>query len=284
MDYSLEELLPIVARLSERYTRKESSSVTYETAEMLMEAVLTCVREGLENGDRAVAGGEKPKAEQIYQRGRERIEEKAQEAKRIYEELMSGWEDYGCLNYRDTVRTGMMEFFSRYDVQFQPQNHLLTLDYPLLCPLPQQCGADLILGYLKRVRIEKAFLDCFRREQVIRLMDRVSPDGRKNYMGNLCELVLLAACGRMIADQPVGELMLNSRDLDEIQEAFSGAGRPEAEAKVRWFLRRIGEQVPCAGTAGYLEQAAPGFAARIFNGIQSDCLGAVFFIQEFPMA
>ena len=214
MDYSLEELLPIVARLSERYTRKESSSVTYETAEMLMEAVLTCVREGMENGERAVAGGEKPKAEQIYQRGRERIEEKAQKAKRIYEELMTGWEDYGCLNYRDTVRTGMMEFFARYDAQFQPQNHLLTLDYPLLCPLPKQCGADLILGYLKRVRIEKAFLDCFRREPVIRLMDRVSPDGRKNYMGNLCEPVLLAACGCMIADQPVGELMLNSMRRD----------------------------------------------------------------------
>ena len=34
-----EELMALIVRLSEEYTHKESSSVTYETAAMLMEAV-----------------------------------------------------------------------------------------------------------------------------------------------------------------------------------------------------------------------------------------------------
>ena len=45
MEYQLEELLPITAWLADKYTSKESSSVTYDTAQMLMEAVIYCVKE-----------------------------------------------------------------------------------------------------------------------------------------------------------------------------------------------------------------------------------------------
>ena len=38
MGYQPEELIPIVAELAAAYTGYEHSSVTYETAEMLMEA------------------------------------------------------------------------------------------------------------------------------------------------------------------------------------------------------------------------------------------------------
>ena len=40
MDYEMEELVPIVGKLAEKYTAHESTSITYEKAEQLMEAVL----------------------------------------------------------------------------------------------------------------------------------------------------------------------------------------------------------------------------------------------------
>ena len=43
--FSMEELLPIVAELAEKYTSGESSSVTYERAQGLMQAVLYCINE-----------------------------------------------------------------------------------------------------------------------------------------------------------------------------------------------------------------------------------------------
>ena len=45
MEYQMEELLPLVSALTDKFTSKESSSVTYETAQMLMEAVLFCIQE-----------------------------------------------------------------------------------------------------------------------------------------------------------------------------------------------------------------------------------------------
>ena len=42
MDYEMEELVPIVGKLAEKYTANESTSITYEKAEQLMGAVLYC--------------------------------------------------------------------------------------------------------------------------------------------------------------------------------------------------------------------------------------------------
>ena len=49
-NYSPEELLPIVAELAASYTGDEHSSISYEKAGQLMEAVLYCIEEvGEEN-------------------------------------------------------------------------------------------------------------------------------------------------------------------------------------------------------------------------------------------
>ena len=40
MTYKMEELLPVVGKLAEKYTSFESTSVTYEKAEQLMGAAL----------------------------------------------------------------------------------------------------------------------------------------------------------------------------------------------------------------------------------------------------
>lgn len=45
MGYEIEELVPIVGKLAEKYTSKESTSITYEKAQQLMEAVLYCIHE-----------------------------------------------------------------------------------------------------------------------------------------------------------------------------------------------------------------------------------------------
>ncbi len=42
--YDMNDLVPIVAMLTEKYTGNDSSSVTYEKANQLMEAVVYCIR------------------------------------------------------------------------------------------------------------------------------------------------------------------------------------------------------------------------------------------------
>ena len=66
-EYSKEELLPVVAKLAERYMGYEHTSITYERAQMLMEAVIYCIKE-LEQSEETGQQEEVDQQEEVYQR------------------------------------------------------------------------------------------------------------------------------------------------------------------------------------------------------------------------
>ena len=66
--YDMNELLPVVARLTKRYTGIESSSVTYEKANQLMGAVIYCIRE-IENGEAGALISQQQNAMQAFEAG-----------------------------------------------------------------------------------------------------------------------------------------------------------------------------------------------------------------------
>lgn len=76
MNYELTELVPIVGKLAEKYTSGESTSVTYEKAEQLMEAVLYCIHELEKAGDNMPVSKEQMTAQRAYETGMVYVEEK----------------------------------------------------------------------------------------------------------------------------------------------------------------------------------------------------------------
>ena len=68
MDYEMEELVPIVGKLAEKYTSHESTSITYEKAEQLMGAVLYCIHELWESSGNAPSLNKKLSAEILRRR------------------------------------------------------------------------------------------------------------------------------------------------------------------------------------------------------------------------
>ena len=280
MDYTMEDLLPIVKELAEKYTGRESSSVTYETARMLMDAVIYCVQENADQADGAAgvpaARSEIP-ARKAYETGCALVLEKARQAKAVYEEILEDYYDYGCRNYRDTVGKGMMQFFLRYDPRFCPQDHLLTLDYPAAGALGDARGVDLILKYLRAIRLEQKFLDAFERPAVESLLERLTPDYQNNYMDNIAQAVLLAAIGCGIAHKPVGLLKLDREDYDRIGYCLEGKSGVETEACIRTVMNHLLETFcPKEDTMKiYFSVCCPGFAIRIQHGLRHHALDKV---------
>ena len=195
MNYEMEELLPIVAELADKYTSKESTSIPYETAQMLMGAVIYCIREYWRDeeskaGIIAADGGNLPDARLAYEKGYELVLKKTRLAKALYDEIIADFEDYGCRNYSDTIRLGMPQFFLRYDARFSPQDHLLTLDYPCMGGPIQESGVDLIFEYLKKIREEQRILETFEPEEVREILEEVCPEYEELFFDNICEAVL----------------------------------------------------------------------------------------------
>lgn len=275
--HNQEELLPIIKRLMERYTSKESSSVPYETAKMLAEAVVYCIDEWLDMcGDQPTDG--KTNLKLFYTKGYEAVIRKVEEAGTLYNEMIEGFEDYGCRCYKETIGMGMPEFFLRYDAEFNPQNHMLTLDYPSLRLNYDSCGIDLVFQYLKDINLEKGFLEQFPAESIRILLRRFQGHFKIPYMENLCNLVMLQAIGCIIAEQSVIHLELDESGIEIIRYQFKGSEEGEMEAELRSYIRILCYRIEEEGAVTYFTHQASEYTIRIKQGIEQGCLEEVFLI------
>lgn len=292
--YAIEELLPAAAKLAAKYTSGESSSVSYETAQMLMEAVIYCIQEeaaedmsGTENADKnedpdmgecrvPEKKGSPKDILSVYEAGYRRVVRKTERCRELYEILIENFEDYGCRNYRNTVLKGIPQFFLRYDARFCPQDHLLTLDYPCMEEIGGSRGADKIYRYLKGLCQEKRFLELFARSAVAELLRRLMPDYELIYFENICYQVLLNTLGCMIAGENPQSLKLSEDGYKKIYDFFKGDSKEAVKQKVSGLMRILAEKLKLDGAWEYFGKASADYAARILNGIENDSLGGVF--------
>ena len=85
---------------------------------------------------------------EAYETGAAPVEQKVTASLQIYNEMMNSFSDYENVCLYDTIANGLPEFYKWYDCRFEPQNTILTLDYPIITDLSTHTGIDRIL--LKR--------------------------------------------------------------------------------------------------------------------------------------
>lgn len=277
-DYPQEELVAIVARLAAEYTGYEHSSVTYEKAQGFMEAVLYCINESEH------AGGGTPalrdaSAEEMYESGRRIVTEKVGKLREIYNEMIVGFEDYGCEFLKETVACGIPAFLLRYDAKFAPQETLLTLDYPILKDLSASSGIDRVLEYVTCISAEQRFLGKFGSAYVTEVLEAY--DGNYGeFAENICDIVLKNLIGHMLSDKPLDSKGFDGAELESAEKMLRGksdeALARETAMLLQIFLERYYENE--AVLADYLKNDIPNITARIRCCVQNHCLDRIFLI------
>ena len=154
MEYEMEELITIVGRLAEKYNAHESTSMTYEKAEQLMEAILYCIHETEQFGDSFMVSAGTMPIQRMYEVGALYVEKKVKKALDLYNEMLPTFVYYGNRCLYDTFIKGMPEFFKWYDMRFEPQNTILTLDYPVMKDISGYTGIDKIYEFIVCIRLE----------------------------------------------------------------------------------------------------------------------------------
>lgn len=253
MQYEMEELLPIVSELAEKYTSGESTSITWEKAQMLMEAVLYCLEEydlacpGTDDcnakgsrGDQnmsaaagSLAGG--ISVRERYKRGRALVFEKVSGIRKIFNELAGWFEDYGVRCLHDTVRKGIPEFLKWYDFAFCPQDTILTLDYPLFIDVTALRGADAVYRYICGIRTEQRFLGRFDRSYVMRVLEKYDPE-YQDMVENICGIVLPGIIGHMALRKPLNEAGFGMQEYAGLCAIFEGKSIPDIKNTVEYFI------------------------------------------------
>ena len=288
MEYTMMELLPVVQYLSERYTGKESGSVTYDMANQLMEAVLYCIREFEHAGQWGQTGAEpqstalydqacRPAAIQAYDEGYRLVLEKTSQAKTLYDNITKRFHSYGCTACFDTVIKGMPSFFLYYDARFNPQNHILTLDYPVLISQEHLNGVDRIMAYLHCIQAEQKFLGKFPEPLVRQALAGQQPDYGQ-MVENLAGMMLRYCLGRMMAGKPLDGDGFEPSDYETVKRSVAACGRQELEENLAKLLEILinqgygGDRQLCQ----YLSDHIPDFASMLLHGAEHGCMDAMF--------
>lgn len=75
-----------------------------------------------------------------------------------------------------TAKYGLVLSESWYDAEFEPQNTILTLDYPVLKDLSVYSGIDRVYEFIACVRAEKILLELFSEDYVINILRKYNCD------------------------------------------------------------------------------------------------------------
>ena len=246
--YGLEELLPIVTKLAGRYTSYESTSVTYETAGKLMEAVQFCIRMAQEQEAGAVPNPpkmypstdskrKKILASDAYETGVQKILQKVKDAKEQYNLMIVRFCDYGNKNYGETVKKAIPGFFRYYDVRFAPQETLITMDYPTLSQLHVYQGIEAIERYIECICLEQEFLEKLPMEYIVQILNDY--DGEyQNQFYNICRIVLRHVLGCMMIQKPMG-LPATEEDYYKLQGKVDKMGKEATKKLLEKLLKQL---------------------------------------------
>lgn len=270
-DFSVEELLPIVAELAEKYTSGESSSVTYERAQGLMQAVLYCIKEtGREENGKVLSQAEMS-AKEVYHSGYRMVVEKAKKTAALYNEMVCEFQDYGNENYRDTVTKAIPGFLQYYDARFEPYETIITMDYPTITPVTGITGVDAVYEYVKYISFEQQFLNKFPGEYVCSILEKHCRDYGKQFF-NLCGIILRHVIVRM--------LLVGDMTYEGLEELVAGKETDDVEKMLKRTLHRLIEEAYEGDERleNYLQHELRDFAYDLVNGRQYGYLEKVVVI------
>lgn len=277
MTYNPEELVPIVAKLAEKYTSKESTSITYEKAQQLMEAVIYCIHECELNGKLSLLSADGISAQRMYEIGIRRVEEKVKETLKVYNEMMSYFSSYENACLYDTVVKGLPEFFKWYDCKYEPQNTILTLDYPLLLDISQYTGIDKIYDFVLCIQVEQKFLKKFSSSFIMKILSKYNKN-YKTMIDNLCEVVLMNVVSHILSGKKLEELQFEPKEYEHMQVLLQTETLSDLRIMIKNAVERLVREhyENDEYMLNYLYKAVDNISVRMKNAADSGNLHYLF--------
>lgn len=236
-----DELVAIVAELAHQYAGGDSTSITWERAQMLMDGALYCLNEYekfLDGRCPMQTAGSGLTCLEAYRIGHQLVMDKARELREIYNRLMPDFDDFGMECLRDTAVNGIGEFLRRYDARFFPQETLLTLDYPILMDISERSGVDAVLQYMRCIEYEQQILGQFDREYIRSILQRYHQDYR-HLFENICQIVMMNILGHIALQKPLAVKGFAEYELQELCRIFTEQTEAETEKYITDYIQNL---------------------------------------------
>ncbi len=259
-----------------KYNGIDSTSITIEKAQDILESMLYTIGVATENGaaKEEILNGS---LSLLLDRGREILKGKQKSVKVEWRLLCREVPHIPNVYFLSTMEN-LGLFFDSYDIYFAAHHTSESIDYWPLCPIPETVkGISYIEEYIHRIQIENDYLNCFEREDVISLCEKYVPDYREALF-NLCEPVLTNAIGLSLIGKEVQGLHISAEQREDIYQMLIGRTEKEIcdmiKESVLSACRQIG--MTAENETDYLVGAATGLGARIREALKHRDLSGIF--------
>jgi len=279
------ECLNLLAYKTERYNSGDSSSILIEKAQSIMTSNLFTIGLWLKTfhyPDDAVTALLNDSIDEIYEKGRKRIDTMLLAAKAVHKKLLGHIVETENEFYRSTIEDGINGFFKLYYADYSAQEIHITADYPVYNPIPKYEGIEFISAYLNALYCENQFCNFFSPSDIHYLLCGYA----EKYQGlliNIYELVLTAAIGCTIAGTDMHRLDITEKGMKYLQQIFTKMPKDKAFNTVKKSVDEITCYFHCSNELErYIQNSLPLIASRIEVAAQRNELSRVFFIPAYP--
>ncbi|NRG33448.1 DUF6179 domain-containing protein [Niallia circulans] len=190
------EIMQVLQQLIRRYTQGKSTSVTAETAEGIMVSLMYAMDAyalHFKDPEEAIAHINFENIKDIHAKGVELLRHYFEDAKQLYQEVKKLKLDVPVDAYNMTIDESLPVFMNHYNIIFEAQNTMASIDYPLAIDDMRLQGVFYMKQYLERLRMETRFCHFFSHQDLMYVLTNFGKICRFNYrieLFNIFELLV----------------------------------------------------------------------------------------------
>lgn len=279
------ECLSLLAYKTERYNSGDSSSIRVEKAQDIMTSILFTIGVALKtypNPDDAVAALQQSPINEIYGKGRKRIDTLIAMTKAIHTKLLHQLVDTRNHFYGDTLVGGILGFFKLYYPDYAAQEIHITADYPLYNPMPKLMGIEFIKAYVEAAYSENQFCSYFAAEDIHHLLSGYSED-YDGILMNIYEQILTVAIGCIIAGAECSRLDITEAGAQFLCQMFAAQPKSEILTLITKAADELNQRYQFSQElTRYVKNSLPLIASNIEVAARNHTLNRIFYTPAFP--
>ncbi|MGK9265987.1 hypothetical protein KXR56_04855 [Bacillus inaquosorum] len=271
------EMMQILQRLIDQHTQGESTSVTTETAEGIMISLLYAMDAyalHFEKPEEVLVHLHSDSVKNIYTKGVELLHYYFEEAKQLYQDVKKMKLDVPVDAYNLTIDESLPIFMNNYNIIFEAQNTMASIDYPLATDNMQLQGVFYIKQYLERLLIETRFCHFFNHQDLMYVLTNFGRIYRFNYrieLFNIFELMINNAVFSLISGSGANQVRISEVQYDRLSRLLSGCHADKRANLINEAFDQLQRDLKTDQTlTSYINLYREEFIQRVNNAAEID--------------
>ncbi|MBB4826599.1 hypothetical protein HNO89_003880 [Sporosarcina luteola] len=243
------EIMQVLQYLIREYTKGESTSVSSDTAQGILTSLLYALDaytlQFTEPEDAITHLGVET-VKNIHSKGIELLQQYFEEAKQLYQTIKILRLDVPVDAYNMTIDESLPVFMNNYDIVFEGQNTMASIDYPLAVDDMKLQGVFYMKQYVKRFLLETKFCRFFLHQDVLFVLKNFGKKMRFNYsieLFNIFELILNNAVFSVLSGGSANQIRISDVQYNELDQLFMSSDPDKRSKLIHKAVEQIQEEL-----------------------------------------